>query len=93
MKILLNYSMFNLCCQHLQSLNSVQQKLFVLQPLKDMFQMRPPEEVPGKVPNDPPALLSQDGSNGCCDGCLEVRDSLGVVLIHPVLEVTPQIEI
>ena len=34
--------MYNICSQHLQSLNSVQQKLFVLQPLKDMFQMRPP---------------------------------------------------
>ena len=31
--------MYNLCSQHLQSFNSVQQKLFVLQPLKDMFQM------------------------------------------------------
>ena len=34
--------MYNLCSQHLQSLNSVPQKLFVLQPLKDMFQMRAP---------------------------------------------------
>ena len=34
--------MYNLCSQHLQSLNSVQQKLFVLQLFKDMFQMRPP---------------------------------------------------
>ena len=34
--------MYNLCSQHLQSLHSVHQKLFVLQPLKDMFQMRPP---------------------------------------------------
>ena len=34
--------MYNLCSQHLQNINSVQQKLFVLQPLKDMFQMRPP---------------------------------------------------
>ena len=34
--------MFNLCCQYLQSLNSVQQKLFVLQLLKDRFQMYPP---------------------------------------------------
>ena len=33
--------MYKLCSQHLQSLNSVQQKLFVLQPLKDLFQMRP----------------------------------------------------
>ena len=34
--------MYNLCFLHLQSLNSVQQKLFVLQPLKDMFQNRSP---------------------------------------------------
>ena len=51
--------MYNLCSQHLQSLNSVQQKLFVLQPLKDMFQMRAPAlqadlDSPGKVLNDPP---------------------------------------
>ena len=32
--------MFNLCKQHLQSINSVQQKFFVLQPFKDMIQMR-----------------------------------------------------
>ena len=52
----------------------------------------PPGEVPGKVPNDPTSLLSRDGSDCCCDGCLEVRDGLGVLLIHPVLEVTPQME-
>ena len=51
--------MYNLCSQHLQSLNSVQQKLFVLQPLKDMFHMRAPAlqadlDSPGKVLNDPP---------------------------------------
>ena len=33
--------MYKLCSQHLQSLNSVQQKLFGLQPLKDLFQMHP----------------------------------------------------
>ena len=81
--------MYNLCSQHVQSLNSIQQKLFVLQPLKDMFQMRPSGEGPGKVPNDPPALLSRDGS----DGCLEVRDGLEVVIIHPDLDVTSQIEV
>ena len=31
--------MYNVSSQHLQSLNSLQQKLFVLQLLKDMFQM------------------------------------------------------
>ena len=41
-------------------------------------------DSPGKVPNDPPAL-SLDS-----DGCLEVRGGLEVVLIHLVLEVTPQ---
>ena len=56
--------MYNLCFSHLQSLNSVQQKLFVLQPLKDMFKMRPLAlqvnlNSPGKVLNDPPALLSR----------------------------------
>ena len=32
--------MYSIYSQHLQRFNSVQQKLFVLQPLKDMFQMR-----------------------------------------------------
>ena len=90
--------MYNLCSQHLLSLNSVQQKLFVLQPLKDMFQMCAPAlqadlDSPGKVLNDPPALLSRDGSDGCCDGCLQVWDGVGAVAIHPVLEVPPQIKI
>ena len=31
-------------------------------------------------------LLSRDGSDGYCDGCLGVRDGLGVVLIHLVLD-------
>ena len=56
--------MYNLCSQHLQSLNSVQQKLFVLQLFKDLFQICPPAlkadfDSPGKVPNDPPALLAR----------------------------------
>ena len=38
-------------------------------------------------------LLSRDGSDGYCDGCLEVRDGQGVVPIHPVLEVTPHSEV
>ena len=33
--------MYNLCIQDLQNHNSAQQKLFILQPLKDMFQMLP----------------------------------------------------
>ena len=56
--------MDNPCSQHLRNFNSVQQKLFVLQPLKDLFQIRPLAlkaelDSPGKVPNDPPALLSR----------------------------------
>ena len=75
--------MYNLCSQHLQNFNYVQQKLFVLQSLKYFSQTRSPAlqadlDLPGKVPNDPAALLSQDGSDGCCDGCLEVRDGLGL---------------
>ena len=57
-----SWIMYNLCSQHLQNFNSVQQKHFVLQPLKDMFQIRPPAlkadlDSPGQIPNDPPALL------------------------------------
>ena len=55
--------MYNLCSQHLQNFNSVQQKLFVLQPLKDLFKFLPPAlqadlDSPAKDPNAPPALLS-----------------------------------
>ena len=56
--------MYNLCSQHLQNFNSVQQKLIVQQPLKDLFEIRPPAlktdlDLHGKVPNDPPAFLSR----------------------------------
>ena len=56
--------------------------------------MRPPG-VPGRLGFawQSSLLLSRDGSDGYCDGCLEVRDGLGVVPIHPVLEVTPQSEV
>ena len=47
----------------------------------------------GKVLDDPPAFLPRDRSYCCCDCCLQVRDSLGVVAIHPVLKVSPQIKI
>ena len=43
----------------------------------------------GKVLDDPPAFLHRDGSYCCCDCCPQVRDSLGVVAIHPVLKVSP----
>jgi len=47
----------------------------------------------GKVLDDPPAFLPWDRSYYCCDCCLQVRDRLGVVAIHPALEVSPQIKI
>ena len=47
----------------------------------------------GKVLDDPPAFLPWDRSYCCCDSCLQVRDSLGVVAIHPVLKISPQIKI
>ena len=47
----------------------------------------------GKVLDDPPAFLPWNRSYCCCDCCLQVRDSLGVVAIHPVLKVSPQIKI
>ena len=49
--------MYKLCCQHLQSFNSVQQKLFVLQPLKNCSRFAPGVAgrlkfyLPGKVLN------------------------------------------
>ena len=47
----------------------------------------------GKVLDDPPALLPWDRYYCCCDFCLHVRDSLGVVAIHPVLKVSPKMKI
>jgi len=43
----------------------------------------------GKVLDDPPTYLPWDRSY-CC---LHVRDSLGVVAIHPVLKVSPHLKI
>ena len=47
----------------------------------------------GKVLDDPPAFLLWDRSCCCCDCCLQVRDSLVVVAIHPVIKVYPNIKI
>ena len=46
-------------------------------------------DLAGKVLDDPPAFLPWDR----CYCCLQVRDSLGVVAIHPVLKVSPHIKI
>ena len=65
---------------------------------KNVLQMSSPAlkahlDPAGKVLDDPPAFLLWDRSYCCCDCCLQVRDSLGVVAIHPVLKVSPQIKI
>ena len=46
-----------------------------------------------KLLDGPPAFLPWDRSCCCCDCCLQVRHSLWVVAIHPVLKVSPQIKI
>jgi len=43
----------------------------------------------GKVLDDPPAFLPWDRSYFC----LQVRDNMGAVAIHPVFKVTPHIKI
>ena len=50
-------------------------------------------DLAGKILDDPPAFLPWDRSYCCCDCCLQVRDTLGVVGIDPVLKVSPQIKI
>ena len=47
----------------------------------------------GKVLDNPPAFFPWDRSYCWCDCCLQVKDSLGVVAIHPVFKVSPQIKI
>ena len=63
-----------------------------------MLQMSPPPlqahlDPAGEVLDDPPAFLLRDRSYGCCDVCLQSRNGLWVVFIHPVLQVPPQIKI
>ena len=65
---------------------------------KNVLQMSSPAlkahlDPAGKVLDDPPAFLPWDCSYCCFDCCHQVRDSLGVVAIHPVLKVSPQIKI
>jgi len=65
---------------------------------KNVLQMSAPAlqahlDLARKVLDDPPAFLHWDCSYCCCDCCLQVRDSLGVVAIHPVLKGTSQIKI
>ena len=85
-----SYIRSSLCSRHLQSFKSVLQKLFVSLALKNVL----PGAAGtfgsgGQSLDDPPAFLPWDRS--CC--CLQVRDSLGVVAIHPVLKVSSHIKI
>ena len=93
----LSYIKSSLFSRHLQSFKSVIQKLFVSLALKNVFQMSSPalqaQLDPGKVLDDPPAFLPRDRSYCCCDSCLQVRDSLGIVTRHPVLKVSSHIKI
>ena len=50
-------------------------------------------DLAGKVLDDPPAFLPWDRSYYCCDCCLQVSDSLGVIAIQPVVKVSPHIKI
>jgi len=93
-----SYIRSSLCSRHLQSFKSVLQKLFVLLALKKVLQMsslalQAHLDLAGKVLDDPPPFLPWDHSYCCCDCCLQVRDSLGVVAIYPVLKVSPHIKI
>ena len=89
-----SYNRSSLCSRHLQSFKSVLQKLFVSLALQmSSLALQAHLDPAGKVLNDPPAYLPWGRSYCCCDCCLQVRDSLGVVAIHPVLEVSTQIKI
>jgi len=85
------------CSRHLQSFKSVLQKLFVSLALKKCAPNEPPAlqahlDLAGKVLDDPPTFLPWDRSWCYCDCCLQVRDNLEVVAMHPVLKVSPHIK-
>jgi len=86
----ISYIRSSLCSIHLQSFKSVLQKLFVSLALKKCA----PNELPGTFGSSGlssrwPSRIPQ-GRSYCC---LQVRDSLEVVAIHPVLKVSPYIKI
>jgi len=65
---------------------------------KNVLQMSSPAlqahlDTAGKVLDDTPAFLPWDRSYCCCDCCLQVRDSLGFVAIHPGINISPRIKI
>jgi len=53
-----------------------------------LLALQAPLDPAGKVLDDPPAFLPWDRSYCCRDWCLQVRDSLGIVAIHPILKVS-----
>ena len=74
--------MYKLFCQHLQSLNSIQQKLFVLQPLKDMFQNRSPAE-PQVQPRVVTALTRPEPHKISLCGVTSRTGCMGTTPDHP----------
>ena len=93
-----SYIRSSLCSRHLRSFKSVLQKLFVSLALKNVLQLsslalQTHLNPAGKVIDDPSAILPWDRFYCCCDCCLQVRDSLGVVSIHSVLKESPQVKI
>jgi len=90
-----SYIRSSLCSRLLQSFKSVLKKLFVSLALKKCA----PNELPGTAGTSGSSRQSSrwpspwDHSYCCCDCCLQVRDSLGVVATHPVLKVSPHIKI
>ena len=89
-----SYIRSSLCSRHLQKFKSVLQKLcFTVAQKMSSPTLQAHLDPRGKVHDDPPAFLPWDRSYCCCDCCFQVRDSLGVVAIHPVLRVSPHIKI
>ena len=85
-----SYIRSSLCSRHLQSFKNS----LLHWRSKNVLQMSSPAlqahlDPAGKVFDDPSAFLPWDRSYCCCDCCPQVRDSLGVVAIHPVLKVSP----
>ena len=89
------YIRSSLCSRHLQSFKSVLHKLFVSLALKNMCSKWAPRRCRHiwiRRAKFSMTLLPWDRSYCCCDCRLQVRDSLGVVAIHPVLKVSPHIK-
>jgi len=93
-----SYIRSSLCSRHLQISSMYYKNSLFHWRSKDVLQMSSTAQQAhldpaGKVLDNPPAFLPWDRSYCCCDCCLQVSDSLGVVAIHPVLKVSPQLKI